>query len=152
MTIAVFTDLRCPHCANALGKLDQLMEEYAGKLRLVVKQLPVHKTAVLPAEAVLAADAQGKFWELHDLMLAHQDDLSRPALLALAERVGLDVAAFGAALDRHSFAAQVAADKATAAELGIEAVPAFLVNGKRMVGNQGVKAMRDLVDQAIAER
>ena len=108
--------------------------------------------AELPAEAALAANAQGKFWELHDLMLAHQDDLSRPVLLALAQQAGLDVAAFTAALDHHSFAAQVAADKATAAELGIEAVPAFLINGKRMVGNRGVKAMRDLVDQALADR
>jgi protein-disulfide isomerase len=153
VTITVFTDLLCPHCGNALGSLDQLWDDYPGKLRVVVKQLPVHGArAELPAEAALAADAQGKFWELHDLMLAHQDDLSRPALLALAERVGLDVAAFTAALDRHSFAAQVAADKATAAELGIDAVPAFLINGKRMVGNRGVKAMRDLVDQALAER
>jgi RNA polymerase sigma factor (sigma-70 family) len=153
VTITVFTDLLCPHCGNALGSLDQLWDDYPGKLRVVVKQLPVHgERAELPAEAALAANAQGKFWELHDLMLAHQDDLSRPALLALAEQVGLDVAAFTAALDRHSFAAQVAADKATAAELGIEAVPAFLINGKRMVGNRGVKAMRDLVDQVLAER
>jgi RNA polymerase sigma factor (sigma-70 family) len=152
VTITVFTDLLCPHCGNALGSLDQLWDEYPGKLRVVVKQLPVHGAAAeLPAEAALAADAQGKFWELHDLMLAHQDDLSRPALLALAERVGLDVAAFDAALDRHSFAAQVAADKASAAELDINAVPAFLINGRRMVGNRGVKAMRDMVDQALAE-
>jgi protein-disulfide isomerase len=153
VTITVFTDLLCPHCGNALGSLDQLWDDYPGKLRVVVKQLPVHGAAAeLPAEAALAADAQGKFWELHDLMLAHQDDLSRPALLALAERIGLDVAAFTAALDRHSFAAQVTADKASAAELDISAVPAFLINGKRMVGNRGVKAMRDLVDQALAER
>lgn len=85
-------------------------------------------------------------------MLAHQDDLSRPVLLALAERVELDVAAFGAALDRHSFAAQVAADKATAAELDIRAVPTLLINGRRMVGNGAVKTMRDMVDQALAER
>jgi RNA polymerase sigma factor (sigma-70 family) len=152
VTITVFTDLLCSHCGNALGALDQLWDDYPGKLRVVVKQLPVHGAAELPAEAALAADAQGKFWEMHDLMLAHQDDLSRPALLALAERIGLDAAAFGAALDRHSFAAQVAADKATAAELRIEAVPAFVINGKRMIGNLGVKAMRDLVDQALAER
>jgi RNA polymerase sigma factor (sigma-70 family) len=152
VTVTVFTDLLCSHCGNALGSLDQLWDDYPGKLRVVVKQLPVHRAAELPAEAALAADAQGKFWELHDLMLAHQDDLSRPALLALAERIGLDVAAFTAALDRHSFAAQVAADKASAAELDISAVPAFVINGKRMVGNRGVKAMRDLVDQALAER
>src|ERR1043166_9803718 len=67
----LYTDMLCPHCGNALGPIDQLWEEYPGKLRLVVKQLPVHAAAVLPAEAAFAADAQNKFWELHDLMLAH---------------------------------------------------------------------------------
>jgi RNA polymerase sigma factor (sigma-70 family) len=153
VTITVFTDMTCVHCGNALGSIDQLGDEYPGKLRVVVKQLPVRgEVAQLPAEAALAADAQGKFWEMHDLMLAHQDDLSRPALLALAGRAGLDVAAFSAALDRHSFAAQVAADKATAAELDIQATPAFVVNGKRMIGNRGIQDMRDLIDQALAER
>jgi RNA polymerase sigma factor (sigma-70 family) len=152
VTITVFTDMTCVHCGNALGSLDQLWEEYPGKLRVVVKLFPVRgAVAQLPAEAAAAADAQGKFWELHDLMLAHQDDLSRPVLLALAQQAGLDVAAFTAALDHHSFAAQVAADKATAAELEIGAAPTFLVNGKRMTGDLGVRKMRDMVDQALAE-
>lgn len=152
VTITVFTDMTCVHCGNALGSLDQLWDEYPGKLRVVVKLFPVRgAVAELPAEAAAAADAQGKFWELHDLMLAHQDDLSRPVLVALAERAGLDVAAFTTALDRHSFAAQVAADKARAAELEITATPTFIVNGKRMTGNWGAKAMRALVDEALAD-
>jgi RNA polymerase sigma factor (sigma-70 family) len=152
VTIVLFTDMICPHCGNALGPLDQLMEEYPGKLRLVAKQLPVHAAGELPAEAALAADAQGKFWEMNDLMLAHQDDLSRDALIALAGRVGLDVAAFTTAIDRHSFAAQLAADKAVAAELGITATPTFLINGRRLVGTRPTQVMRDLIDQALAER
>jgi RNA polymerase sigma factor (sigma-70 family) len=152
VTIIVFTDMTCVHCGNALGSLDQLWDEFPGKLRVIVKLFPVRgAVAELPAEAAAAADAQGKFWELHDLMLAHQDDLSRPVLLALAPQAGLDVAAFTAALDRHSFAAQVAADKATATELEIIATPTFLVNGKRMTGDLGVRHLRDLIDQALAE-
>jgi len=152
VTITVFTDMTCVHCGNALGSLDQLWDEYPGKLRVVVKLFPVRgAVAQLPAEAAAAADAQGKFWELHDLMLAHQDDLSRPVLVALAERAGLDVAAFTAALDRHSFAAQVDADKARAAELEITATPTFIVNGKRMTGNMGARALRAMVDEALAD-
>jgi protein-disulfide isomerase len=151
VTIVVYTDMLCSHCGNALGPIDQLWEEYPGKLRLVVKQLPVHAAAVLPAEAAFAADAQNKFWELHDLMLAHQDDLSRPALLALAGRAGLDVAEFTRALDQHSFAAQLEADKASAAELKIDAVPTFLINGRRLIGNRPVAVLRDAVDHALAE-
>jgi protein-disulfide isomerase len=151
VTIAVFTDLLCTHCGNALGTLDQLLEEYPAKLRVVVKQLPVHRAAVLPAEAAFAADAQGKFWELHDLMLAHQDDLSYDSLIALAERAGLDVAAFRTALDRHTYAAQVDADKSAAAELDVQATPTFVINGKRVVGNRPVADLRTVIDQALAE-
>jgi protein-disulfide isomerase len=152
VTIVVFTDLLCTHCGNALGTIDQLWDDFPGKLRVVVKQLPVHDAAVLPAEAALAADAQGKFWELHDLMLAHQDDLSRDRLHALAERAGLDVAAFKAALDKHTYAAALEADKAAAKALDIQATPTFVVNGRRVVGNRPPDQFKDVIEQALAER
>jgi protein-disulfide isomerase len=152
VTIVVFTDLLCQHCGNALGTIDQLWDDYPGKLRLVVKQLPVHEAAVLPAEAALAADAQGKFWEMHDLMLAHQDDLSRDRIGTLAERAGLDVAAFKAALDRHTYAAALQADKAAATALEIQATPTFVVNGRRVVGNRAPEMFKEVIDQALAER
>ena len=152
VTIAVFTDMLCPHCGNVLGSFDQLWEDYPGKLRLVVKMLPVHAAAELPAEAVLAADAQGKFWELHDLMLAHQDDLSRKAVDELAARAGLDLAAFDAALDSHRYAAAVAADKAGAAQVNINATPTLVINGKRIVGNRPIAMLRAEIDEALANR
>jgi protein-disulfide isomerase len=110
----------------------------------------VRETAVLPAEAALAADAQGKFWEMHDLMLAHQDQLTRDGLLALGERAGLDGAALRSALDRHTYAAAVEADKATAAELKIDAAPAFVINGRLVGGNQA-QTLRELIELALTE-
>ena len=150
VTIVVFTDLVCGFCGNALATIDQLWDDYPGKLRLVMKQFPVHKTAELPAEAVLAADAQGKFWPMHDLLIAHQDDLSRERVLALAEQAGLDVPAFRTALDRHSFAAAVEADKRAAADLEIKATPAFVINGRRVIGALPVEKLRAVIDQALA--
>jgi len=152
VTIVVFTDLLCPHCGNALGTFDQLWDEYPNKLRMVVKQLPVHATAVLPAEATLAAEAQGKFWEMYNLIHANQDSVDRDGLIALAERAGLDVAAFSSALDRHTYAAAVDADKAAALKLELQATPAFLINGRRVVGNLSVDVFRKIIDQALADR
>jgi RNA polymerase sigma factor (sigma-70 family) len=150
VTVVVFSDLTCSHCGNALGAIDQLWEDYPNKLRIVAKQLPVHTAGVLPAEAALAADAQGKFWELHDLMLAHQDDLSRDRLVALARQAGLDVAAFQAALDQHTYAPAVEADKATAAELEVNATPALVINGRVVIGMRPVQALRAVIDLALA--
>jgi len=97
VTITMYADMICPYCGNSLGTIDQLMDEYPGKLRIVMKQMPVHSAAVMPAEANYAADAQGKFWELHDLMAQHQDDLSRGNVDALAQQAGLDMTAFNVA-------------------------------------------------------
>lgn len=152
VTIVVFDDLLCPFCGKAVGALDQLFDDYPGKLRLVVKHNPVHKAAVMPAEASLAADAQGKFWELYDLMMSHQDDLSRDAVIELARQAGLDVPAFTAALDGHRYKAALEADQATAKELDVTATPTFYINGRPLVGAQPLTAFRALVDEALADQ
>lgn len=152
VTIVVFTDLLCSFCGTALGTLDQLVDEYPGTLRLVVKQMPVHEKSKLPAQAALAAEAQGKFWELHDLMLAHQDDLSRDALVALAARARLDVDAFARALDGEVYAAQVAAELAAAQELDLHGAPSFVIGGRRIQGIRPVAQLRAMIDAALADR
>lgn len=152
VTIVVFTDLLCSFCGKALGALDQLVDEYPNKLRLVVKQMPVREASKLPAEAALAAEAQGKFWELHDLMLAHQDDLSRDALLALAAQAHLDVAKLRAALDSHQYADQVTTDLAAAKELELNGAPSLVINGRRIVGMRSMEELRAMVDAALEDR
>ena len=149
VTVVVFTDMRCKYCGAALGSLDQLFDEYPGKLRIVVKQMPVVEAAKLPAEAAFAADAQGKFWELHDLMLANQDDLSRDALLGYAAQLGLDLVKFRAALDDHRFAAAVTADVNAAKALEIMGTPAFVINGRKIIGNVPLANLRDAIDSAL---
>jgi RNA polymerase sigma factor (sigma-70 family) len=150
VTITVYSDMVCPYCANALGTLDQLVDEYPGKIRIVMKQMPVHSAAVMPAEANYAADAQGKFWELHDLMAQHQDDLSRPAVEALAQQAGLDLTKFRAALDGRTYQASVDADMASAKELELQGTPAFVINGRRVIGNLPIETFRPLIDEALA--
>jgi RNA polymerase sigma factor (sigma-70 family) len=150
VTVTVFTDMQCHYCGDALGSLDQLVEDYPGKLRIVVKQMPVHKTAELAAEAALAAEAQGKFWELHDLMLANQEDLSLDPLLALGKRAGLDVAALRDALTKHTYRQAVQSDMETARELELTGTPAFVINGQRVIGHRPIATMRELVNAALA--
>jgi len=150
VTITMFSDMICPYCGNSLGTLDQLMDEYPGKLRIVMKQLPVHKAAVMPAEANYAADAQGKFWELHDLMAQHTDDLSRAHVEALAQQAGLDMTAFRAALDNHTYKAAVDADMQSAMNVELKATPSFVINGRRVIGNLPIESFRAVIDDALA--
>lgn len=149
VTIVMFTDLQCPFCSRVYGTLDQLFDEYPGKLRLVIKQMPVHKTAELAAEAALAAEAQGKFWELDELMIANPDDLSRDAILALAAQGGLDVARLRRDLDTHAYAGAVAADQAVAAELEIRGTPSFVINGRKVIGALPIEEIRKTIEASL---
>jgi len=150
VTIVLFQDLMCKYCGMVLGTIDQIWDEYPGKLRLVVKQLPVHSEARLAAEASLAADAQGKFWELHDVMIANQTDLSRDAILGYAQQAGLDVARLTAALDQHTYQSALETEMTAATDIGVHATPTFLVNGQEVRGALPAEAFRAVIDEALA--
>src|SRR5581483_5774649 len=96
ITLVEFSDFQCPYCSLAVAKLDAVMSAYPGKIKLIFKQFPLetHSQAEFAAEAAIAAHRQGKFWPLHDAMFANRRDLSRPAILALARKVGLDMQRF----------------------------------------------------------
>ena len=150
VTIIVFQDLLCKYCSKVLETLDELWADYPGQLRLVVKQFPVHEQARLAAEASLAADAQGKFWELHDVMMANQQDLSHDAIVAYAQQAGLDVSALTSALDQHTYAGALETEMQAASDVGIKATPTFLINGQEVRGAVPANIFRDAIDQALA--
>lgn len=138
VTIVEFSDFECPFCSRVNPTLAQLLEaeEFAGQVRIVFKQMPLsfHQNAHLAAQASLAAHAQGKFWEYHDLLFANQRALTRSDLDGYAEELGLDMEAFAAALDNEEFKEAVDADIALAGRLGIRGTPNFMVNGRQVTG------------------
>jgi RNA polymerase sigma factor (sigma-70 family) len=150
VTIVAFQDGKCPYCERALGTLDQLLDDYPHKLRIIVKQFVVHASAELAAEACYAADAQGKFWEMHDMIFQHQDALAREALIDYAGQIGLDVATFTSALDHHDFKQRVDDDEAAGKEVGVNATPSFLINGRQLTGALPIDVFRAAIDEALA--
>jgi protein-disulfide isomerase len=94
----------------------------------------VHPQAQLAAEAAEAAAAQGAFWEMHDLLLAHQDHLRLADLLGYAETLGLDVDRMHDGLTRRRHEARVARDVESADLSGVSGTPTFFVNGQRHHG------------------
>ena len=151
VTIVVFTDFQCGFCGTVLGTIDELWDEYPDQLRLVVKQFPVHKTAELAAEAALAADAQGKFWELHDLMMANQDDLSEKAILEYGARAGVDVKKLRTALDKHSYRAALDKEIDAGKQVDVKGTPCFFINGKQFTGARPIEQFRKEIDAALAD-
>jgi protein-disulfide isomerase len=105
-----------------------------GDLRYVWRHLPlndVHPNAQLAAEASEAAGAQGKFWEMHDLMLAHQDALNLRAILGYAQVLELDIDRFREHLRKRKGAPRIAEDVESADMSGVSGTPTFFINGHR---------------------
>jgi protein-disulfide isomerase len=154
VTLVEFSDFQCPFCSKAAPIVDQVKKNYADRVRVIFRQLPlnsIHPFAQKAAEAALCAQDQGKFWELHDLMFAEQEKLDVPSLKEKAQRLGLDAAKFGSCLDGGQKAAKVAESVTLATKLGITGTPALYLNGRIVQG--GVPPYEQLaqeIDKALA--
>ncbi|MDX2052174.1 MAG: thioredoxin domain-containing protein [Polyangiaceae bacterium] len=134
VTIVEFSDFECPYCSRAAAVTEQIRAKYKDRVRFVFRQfpLPMHSNAKKAAEAALAANAQGKFWEFHDLMFKNQKQLEESALEGYAKQAGLNVAGFKDALSTSKFSAQVDADTKLGQEVGVQGTPTMFINGKRI--------------------
>ena len=133
VTLVEYGDLECPYCGQAETVIRELLSDF-GDLRYVWRHLPlndVHPHAQLAAEASEAAGAQGKFWEMHDLMLAHQDALTLKAIIGYANELGLDIERFKEHLRKRKGAAHIAEDVDSADMSGVSGTPSFFINGHR---------------------
>src|SRR5262252_3085499 len=144
VTLVAFSDFQCPFCSRAVPTLKQVEDEYKGKIRIAFKQMPLpfHDKAHLAAEAALAANEQGKFWQYHDKLFANQQALDRPSLEKYAEELGLNMTKFRAALDSGRYKDKVDQDAKEGAAVGATGTPTFFINGSRLVGAQPVDSFK----------
>jgi Na+/H+ antiporter NhaA len=133
VTLVEYGDLECPYCGQAEDVIRELLSDF-GDLRYVWRHLPlndVHPHAQLAAEASEAAGAQGRFWEMHDLMLSHQDQLSLRQIVGHAQELGLDIEKFKEHLRKRKGAPRIAEDVESADMSGVSGTPSFFINGHR---------------------
>ena len=132
LELVMYGDFQCPYCAASQSIVRRVRERLDGRLRFVFRHYPlpeVHPEAERAAAAAEAASLQGSFWEMHDALYANGGRLADADLIALADRIGLDLDRFRADLDSGAPAARVARDAQAARELEISGTPAFFVNG-----------------------
>jgi Na+/H+ antiporter NhaA len=136
VTMVEYGDLECPYCGQAEPVIRELLAGHAD-ITYVWRHLPlddVHPHARLAAEATEAAAEQGAFWQMHDLLLTHQDALKLPDLVGYARELGLDVEAFTAAVKQRRYSARVQNDVDGADLSGVTGTPTFFINGRRHHG------------------
>lgn len=131
VTIVAWSDFQCPFCSRVVPTLHDLEKQYAGKLKIIFKHqpLPFHNNAKIAAAASMAANEQGKFWEMHDKMFANQQKLTRADLEGFATEIGLNMAKFKDALDKGTYAQQVKDEAAEGQKFGVQGTPSWFVNG-----------------------
>jgi protein-disulfide isomerase len=153
VTIVMWSDFQCPFCARAEGTLEQVRKTYGNAVRIVWKDMPLpfHDDARPAATVARVAAAQGKFWQMHDLLFDHQNALTRPDLEKYAQTVGLDLAKVKAALDKDTAKAQIQAHVDQAQRLGVTGTPAFFVNGRFLSGAQPFDRFKSLIDEEVTK-
>ena len=152
VTVVEYGDFECPYCGQAEPVVRELLRDF-GDVRYVWRHLPlndVHANTQLAAEAAEAAAGQGAFWELHDLLLAHQDALRPNDLIGYSEQLGLDVERFTNDLREQVGAARVAEDVDGADMSGVSGTPTFFINGRRHYGAYDIDTLSAAVRAAGA--
>lgn len=152
VTVVEYGDFECPYCGKAEPAIRELLADF-GDVRYAWRHLPltdVHPHAQLAAEAAEAAAAQGAFWEMHDLLMNHQDALTPKDLFRYARELGLDVDRFSRDLRSGWAAARVAEDVDSADRSSVSGTPTFFVNGQRHYGAYDITALKAAAKAARA--
>ncbi|RJO65839.1 MAG: thioredoxin [Myxococcales bacterium] len=151
ITIIEFSDFQCPFCERVEKTIDQVMEEYKGKVRIYFRHnpLPFHKDATPAAKAAIAAQAQGKFWEMHAKLFADRKDLSEAGLEAKAKEIGLNLDKYKKVIKDQATEDQIKADMEEAKNFGARGTPAFFINGRKLTGAQPFENFKKLIDELL---
>lgn len=132
VTLVEYGDFECPYTADAVPVVRRLLERYGDALRFVFRNfpLPKHPHAFRAAEASEFAADHGRFWEMHDLLFAHQDALHEPDLRVYARRLGLAPAELSHALRIGTYRALLQDVVEAGADAGVDGTPSFFLNGE----------------------
>ena len=129
------------------------MKDYKGKITFVVKQYPYkyRDYAYISSLAVLSANEQGKFMEMHELLIKKSPKLDKESLISYAKDLGLDANKFKQALEEKKFAHQIEQDLKLAKELDIYNTPTIFINGIKVVGNRDYAYFKKIIDKVLKE-
>lgn len=138
VTLVEYGDYECPVCGAAYPIVKDIQGQLGDRVRFVFRNFPLaqmHPHAAQSAEAAESANAQGKFWEMHDTLYENQGNLTEKDLLGYGEKLGLDENQFRADLQNEAYNERIEADLMSGAESGVNGTPTFFINGARFDGN-----------------
>ena len=151
ITLVEYGDYECPYCGAAHPIVKEILRRMGNRLRFAFRHFPLaqmHPHAERAAEAAEAAGAQGRFWQMHDLLFEHQDALEDDDLVAYAAAIGLDLDRFGRDLLDGVHAARVKSDFLSGVRSGVNGTPTFFINSHRHDGGYDLETLMTAINSA----
>jgi protein-disulfide isomerase len=151
VSIVAFEDFQCPFCGQAAQMIDTVLKEYPEGVNLVFKQMPltqIHPFALNAAKASIAAQRQGKFWEMHDALFKNMRMLQPEKVRGYAEEIGLDMARFDKDMASADLDTQIKEDVTLAQTAGVRGTPTIFVGGK-LLQNRSLDGFKALIDPVL---
>ena len=152
ITLLEYGDYECPDCFHAAPIVNQLRARMGDRMRFVFRHFPqsaVHPHASAAAQAAESANAQGKFWEMHDVLFKHQKDLADHDITHFGLLIGLEIYRLQAEIGAERYAARVREDYESGIASGVKGTPTFFINGQRYRGPVSVDALADAIESSL---
>jgi protein-disulfide isomerase len=151
VTIVEWSDFQCPFCSRVEPTLKQILSTYKDDVKIVWRNEPLsfHPNAMPAAKAAMAAAGQGKFWQMHDLMFEHQQELSEAKYEEWARQIGLDLSRWKKDKESPEVAALIQADSSYGQKMGADGTPSFFVNGRFISGAMPFETFKGVIDEQI---
>jgi protein-disulfide isomerase len=151
VTIVEWSDFQCPFCSRVEPTLKQITDTYKDDVKIVWRNEPLsfHPNALPAAKAAMAAAKQGKFWPMHDLMFAHQQELSDAKYEEWAKQIGLNLGKWKTDKESPEIAAAIAKDSSYGQSVGADGTPSFFINGKVLSGAMPFESFKPIIDEQI---
>lgn len=135
--IVEYGDYQCPYCGAAYPVIKEIQKKFGNQVKFVFRNFPlseIHEHANAAALAAEAANLQGKFWEMHDIIYEHQKHLNNDELLAMAKKIGLSISQFQHDIQSEALQQRIDADLESGMRSGVNGTPSFYVNGNKFDG------------------
>jgi protein-disulfide isomerase len=152
VTVLEYGDYECPYCRGAARDVHRMLDLYPGLVRFVFRNFPIpqlHPHAEQAAEAAEAAAAQGKFWEMYELLLRPSSRLDLESLLSYAQSLDLDIDRFGKEVTGSAYTTKIEHDVREGVQNGVNATPKFYVDGERIDGKFPLEGLEDTIRASV---